>query len=131
MEDNVKRIEELIRNAQAIFICWDWCRECEAGDKVVSHSDGSESIEHKYVEGEDDPHVKSCEACQQYAEDVRGAATAASDWADAAVDALYKGDLKGALLGIEEACDVEGGYGDCPAYRPAREALEALIAEEE
>jgi hypothetical protein len=51
--------------------------------------------------------------------------------ASEAMELADNGDLSGALVEIERACDIENTYGDCPTWRSVQCAIEAAVSAQE
>lgn len=62
-----------------------------------------------------------------YCRDAEADATAAAQLADDAITSLQSGDFAAALDAIRAAAAYEHNWGDAPLYRPAVEAVEAVI----
>lgn len=58
---------------------------------------------------------------------VESAAVSAEEDGEAAITAVRAGDLAQALRHVESACSRERNYGDCPTWRPLRDAIESVI----
>lgn len=106
---------EAIEQAQGSWTTADWTHE--AGVEMADQSDPDEQP--VYCSGG----VDGCTVC---ADATRDAADADAH-GDRAIGHLERGSIALAVAAVEEASDLERAYGDDPIWRPALEAVRAIL----
>ncbi|HVW10883.1 MAG TPA: hypothetical protein VHC90_19990 [Bryobacteraceae bacterium] len=112
---------ELVETAQANWDSCDWTHELRDLDGAIQLDENENAIMC------DGGHEDTCATCRDAMKD----ADAAIEHGDKAIAALKSGDIAAAKEHVAAARDLENEWGDCPAWREASDAMEAVQTYEE